>query len=206
VIDVRDPEAFSGGHIPQSINIWLKGLPVFGGWFVTESTRIYLVLRDMSELEQAVTHLARIGIDRVDAALLGGLEAWREAGLPLAYSGTIDPGQLEKQLASTTVLDVRDDSEFEDEGHIAGARHLYLGYLDQHLDKIKADLSSKPNIAVVCSVGHRAGVAASLLERHGFHDVKNLLGGMTAWGKLKLATTTDREHTTTTPEIEGERA
>ncbi len=55
VIDTRDPEAFSGAHIPGSVNIWLKGLPVFGGWLATETTRIYLVLAQMSDLETAVT-------------------------------------------------------------------------------------------------------------------------------------------------------
>jgi hydroxyacylglutathione hydrolase len=206
VIDTRDPEAFAGGHIPNSVNIWLKGLPVFGGWFATASTRVYLVLRDMSELEKAVTHLERIGIDSVAAALVGGFEAWRDAGLPLAYSETIDPKQLQKQLATTTVLDVREDSEFEDEGHIEEAHHLYLGYLDKHLDRIKAELQKKPNLVVACSVGHRAGVAVSLLERRGILNAKNLLGGMTAWQKLDLPLKNNREHTITTPEIEGERA
>jgi len=205
VIDTRDPEAFAGGHIPQSINIWLKGVPVFGGWIANETSRVYLVVREMQDLEKAVTHLSRIGIDGVDAALAGGFEAWRDAGLPLAYSGTIDATRLQQELATTTVLDVRDDAEFEGKGHIAGARHLYVGYIEEHLDRIKADLQKKPNLAVTCSVGHRAGVAVSLLERRGFKNVKNLLGGMTAWGKLQLPTEKGREHSITTPDIEGLR-
>ncbi len=205
VIDTRDPEAFAGGHIPGSINIWLKGLPVFGGWIADEKSRIFLVLRDMEDLEKAVTHLARIGIDGIEGALAGGFDAWRDAGMSLAYSGTIDARQLEGALASTMVLDVRDDAEFEEEGHIPEARHLYVGYLDEHLDRIKKDLQQKPAIAVVCSVGHRAGLAVSLLERRGLHNVKNVLGGMTAWQKLELPTRKDSEHTITTPDIEGVR-
>ena len=205
VIDTRDPEAFAGGHIPESINIWLKGLPVFGGWLANETSRIYLVVREMQDLEKAVTHLARIGIDGVEAALAGGFDAWRDAGLPLAYSGTIDAKSLQQELPTTTVLDVREDAEFEDEGHIAGARHLYVGYVDEHLDRIEADLQKSPNLAVTCSVGHRAGVAVSLLQRRGFTNVKNLLGGMTAWGKLALPTDKGREHSITTPDVEGVR-
>jgi hydroxyacylglutathione hydrolase len=86
------------------------------------------------------------------------------------------------------VLDVRDDNEFEEEGHIPGARHLYVGYLDEHVDRVRKELGAKPSVAVTCSVGHRSGLAVSLLERHGFRDVKNLLGGMTAWGELELPT------------------
>ena len=205
VIDTRDPEAFAAGHIPQSINIWLKGLPVFGGWLAKESSRIFLVVRDMEDLDTAVIHLSRIGIDGVEAALAGGFEAWRDAGLPLVRSGTIDAKSLEHQLSKTTVLDVRDDSEFEEEGHIAGARHLYVGYLEDHLERIKTDLMKRPNLVVTCSVGHRAGVATSLLERRGIHDAINLLGGMTAWEKLKLPKETGREHSITTPDVEGVR-
>jgi hydroxyacylglutathione hydrolase len=206
VIDTRDPEAFAGGHIPDSVNIWLKGLPVFGGWVANETARIFLVVAEMADIAQAVTHLARIGIDGVEGVLAGGFGAWRDAGMPLAYSGTTDPRQLERDLAMTTVLDVREDSEFEEEGHIPGARHLYVGYIDDHLDRIKADLQKKPNIVVTCSVGHRAGVAVSLLERRGIHNVKNLLGGTTAWKKLDLPMKKQREHTITTPDVEGARS
>lgn len=103
------------------------------------------------------------------------------------------------------MLDVRDDSEFESEGHIPGARHLYVGYLNDHLDRIKADLKKKPRIVVTCAVGHRAGLAVSVLERCGFSNVENLLGGMTAWKKLGLPTVEDHENSITTPDIEGIR-
>jgi hydroxyacylglutathione hydrolase len=205
VIDSRGPEAFAAGHIPDSLNIWQSGLPVFGGWFANAPRRVYLVLRAMADLEQAVTHLARIGIG-VEAALLGGLEGWRAAGLPVAYSGTIDPEQLNKHLATTTVLDVREDSEFEGEGHIQGARHLYVGYFDAHVDRMLEDLEKQSSIAVTCSVGHRASLAVSLLGRRGFRNVKNLLGGIAAWKKLGLPLTHDNKHSLTTPNVEGERS
>ena len=37
-----------------------------------------------------------------------------------------------------------------------------------------------------CSVGHRSGLAASILARNGYTDVINMLGGLTAWEKLDL--------------------
>ncbi|WIG97172.1 rhodanese-like domain-containing protein [Myxococcus sp. SDU36] len=39
---------------------------------------------------------------------------------------------------------------------------------------------------MTCSVGHRAGLAVSILLSHGFARVSNLLGGMTAWRRLEL--------------------
>ncbi len=203
VIDARTPEAFAAGHIPGSVNVWFEGLPVFGGWVAEENTRVYLVLPRPDDLDEALHHLGRVGIDGVEAILAKGFESWRDAGMPLEQTGTISPKALKEALASYAVLDVRDDQEFES-GHISGARHLYVGYLDAQLERIRKDLGSAP-IAVTCSVGHRAGIAVSLLKRHGVRDVFNLLGGMTAWEALDLPREYGPGRSVTTPDVEGAR-
>jgi hydroxyacylglutathione hydrolase len=205
VLDARDPEAFAAGHIPKSYSIWAAGLPVFGGWVAGPSTPVFLVLTKIDELEDAVLSLARIGIDNVAGVLAGGFDKWRDEGMPIARSGAIAPRDLEKQIGKVRVLDVREDSEFEEEGHIPHASHLYVGYLEKHLREIEPPLDKSERVAITCSVGHRASLAVSILRRHGFEHVDNLLGGMTAWGKLELPTERGKEHTVTTPDIEGER-
>lgn len=35
--------------------------------------------------------------------------------------------------------------------------------------------------AMICNVGHRAGLGASILLREGCREVYNVLGSMTAW-------------------------
>ena len=35
--------------------------------------------------------------------------------------------------------------------------------------------------AMICNVGHRAGLGASILLRQGCREVHNVLGSMTAW-------------------------
>lgn len=205
VIDARDPEAFAGGHVPGSVNLWLDGLPVFAGWIATETTRVYLVVPKIDDLDEALRHLARVGVDAIEGVLAEGFEGWRDAGMPLAMTGTIAPRELGESLDRHVVLDVRDDQEFEGEGHIPGARHFYVGYLDEHLGRVRKELEAKPALAVTCSVGHRSGLAVSLLERHGLRDVKNLLGGMTAWGKLELPEEKGASGSVTTPDVEGER-
>lgn len=205
VIDARDPEAFAAGHIPKSYSIWAAGLPVFGGWVAGPSTPVFLVLTTMDELEDAVLSLARIGVDNVAGVLAGGFDEWRDEGMPVARSGAITPREVEKMIGKVRVLDVREDGEFEEEGHIPLASHLYVGYLEKHLRKINPPLDKSERVAVTCSVGHRASLAASILRREGFEHVDNLLGGMTAWGKLELPTEKGKEHTVTTADIEGER-
>jgi hydroxyacylglutathione hydrolase len=205
VFDAREPEAFAGGHIPGSYNVWLQGLAIFPGWLANQTTPVFLVLPTMDKLETAVLALARLGVDNIAGVLASGFEGWRDAGKPIAYSETISVRELEKARDRHIILDVRDDHEFEDEGHVAGAHHMYVGYLDKQLDRLRGVLASKPAIAVTCSVGHRAGLAASILRRHGYDHVKNVLGGMTAWTKLELPTRKGAEQTITTPDVEGER-
>lgn len=205
VLDGREPEAFAGGHIPGSYSVWLDGMAVFGGWLANQTTPVYLVLDEMNQLETAVLSLGRLGVDNIQGVLAGGFAAWRGAGQPIEYSGTVAPRELAEARERYIILDVRDDMEFEDEGHIADARHMFVGYLDKHLGRIEGELDHKAAIAVVCSVGHRAGLAASVLRRNGYRNVKNLLGGMTAWTKLELPTKKGSEHSITTPDIEGKR-
>lgn len=180
VIDTRQPSAWAGGHIPGSYNVWRGGLGVFGGWVARRDQRVLLVLDDTSDLDAAVLTLARLGVDAVDGTLAGGFEAWRDAGLPLDTAATLAPQQLAEDLRGWTILDVREPSEVQG-GRIPGARHIYVGHLEPELDALRADWPADTPIAVTCSVGHRAGLAASILARGGFTRVANLLGGMSAW-------------------------
>ncbi len=75
------------------------------------------------------------------------------------------------------VLDVRDENEWRD-GHIKGAMHIYVGNLESRLSEVPRD---RP-ITVVCNVGHRASLAASILMRAGYTNVCcDVLGSMKAW-------------------------
>jgi hydroxyacylglutathione hydrolase len=202
VIDARDADAFACGHVPNSYSIWLGGLSVFAGWIVKEGVRVFLVLPEMRDLESAVLALARVGVDKVEGVLAGGFAAWRNAGLPVARITATMPSELSER-ASRRVLDVRDDREFE-EGHIAKASHLYVGYVERSLDRVRPGLERREDIVVTCSVGHRASLASSILLRQGYPKVFNLLGGMTAWNKLDLPTAAGSNELTTF-DIEGRR-
>lgn len=183
VYDTREPEAFAAGHVAGSHSIWLGGVAVFGGWIGDEHSPIYLVSDRVDDADTAATHLSRIGIDCVEGALAGGFGGWRKSGQPLETSSAITPRQLHERRDEFQVLDVREADEFA-EGHIPKARHMYVGYLPDQLDELSLD-RERP-VAVTCSVGHRAGLGASILLRHGFNEVHNLLGGMTAWSALDL--------------------
>lgn len=183
--DTREPEGFAGGHIPGSHAIWLGGMPLFGGWVGDHEASIHLITDREEDVDTAVMHLSRIGIDGVHGALAGGFGSWRKSGRPIETSGVITPQALAEDPDRFQVLDVREADEF-DEGHIGGALHMYVGHLPDRLEQL--ELVRDQPVVVTCSVGHRAGVAVSMLLRAGFSDVRNLLGGMTAWQALDLPT------------------
>ena len=187
VIDTSEPAAFGGAHIKGACSIWLEGLPVFAGWTLSYDKPIQLVLADQDHLDRAVLYLIRIGFDRISGYLRHGTEGWYNAGFPIESLPLLSVHQLKGKLdrgEELTVLDVRDEDEW-DSGHIKGALHIYVG----HVEKRLAEIPREKPVAVLCDVGHKAGLSASILLRAGYRDVYNVLGSMTAWTSAGFAVT-----------------
>ncbi len=183
IVDTRTPPAFGGAHIAGSHSIRLNRLPLYAGWVLPYDKSIILVLEDNGDLEKAVRYLIRLGYDRIDGYLRDGIDAWYKEGLPTKQLGIFTIQELKKRLDrgdNLFVLDVREKSKW-DKGHIKGARHIYAGHVEQHLEEIPTD---RP-IVVACNTGNHASLVASILHREGYEEVYNLLGGMVAWQKAE---------------------
>ena len=180
VIDLRDHLAFGGAHVPGSFGIGAgPNLSTWASWVVPYERPLLLVAEHESQVDPSVRALVRVGLDQVVGYLEGGIEAWRNQGLPMAEVPQVPPRQLADRIEKgppVRVLDVRSDEEWES-GHIQGAHHVMLGELPDRIDEVERD----GVIATICGSGYRSTVAASILLRHGFVDVLNVPGGMTAW-------------------------
>jgi hydroxyacylglutathione hydrolase len=110
------------------------------------------------------------------------MEGWRDQGLPIESIATTSASEAADwmQQGRVQILDVRDAYEWN-EKHIPGAVHR-VGHLESNLPPLPKD----SDIVVHCNVGHRSGVAASILKRNGFTRIHNMLGGLSAWEKLGL--------------------
>jgi hydroxyacylglutathione hydrolase len=106
------------------------------------------------------------------------MEAWVTAGLPVQTLAQAPVHELSKRLPSRDfqLLDVRTPREW-DEGHLPGARYVFLGDLSRRLK----DLNREKPVVVYCATGYRSSLAASLLQASGFGHVQNVPGGYTAW-------------------------
>jgi hydroxyacylglutathione hydrolase len=189
VIDTSEPAAFGGAHIKGAYSIWLEGLPIFAGWVLPYDKPILLVLEEQSHLEKAVRYLIRAGYDQTVGYLKGGTEGWYNAGFPPESLRLLSVRALKSRLdqdQNLVVLDTRGQDEWES-GHIKGALHIYVGHLEARLADVPRD---KP-VAVICTVGHRAGLGASILLRAGYREAYNVLGSMKAWVAAGFPATTE---------------
>lgn len=179
VVDTRSPLSFAGGHIKGSYNIWLDGLANFAGWILEYDKDILLVTERREDIETARRYLIRIGLDRIRGYLCEGIEDWQNRGMALSSSGVDTASGLYEKLKEKKemfLLDVRGKDEYA-AGHIPGAVNIYVGELESRLKEVPSDHP----VVSICSVGHRAGLGASILKRHGYDQVFNLLGGTRAW-------------------------
>jgi hydroxyacylglutathione hydrolase len=182
-VDTRHPAAFGGAHIKGAYSIWLEGLPEFAGWALAYGRPAALVLEDSTHVKEAAWALARLGFDNIVGYLKGGIETWYNAAMPVERLPVISVHELKAGLDQNEdifVLDVRSREERQS-GFIAGSRHIFVGYLERRLSEVPRD----KQVAVLCSVGNRASLGASILVRAGYPRVSNVLGGMTAWNAAR---------------------
>ena len=185
-LDVRANDEFAAGHVPGSVNIALGGQ--FASWAGTVlglSAHPVLIAESDAQLEEARLRLTRVGIEILDGYLAGGLTAWKQAGLPIATISQMTASELGARLKSGAVqiLDVRREPEW-DAGHIEGANWWPL----DNFRVSPPEMDHESPIAVHCKGGYRSMIASSLLQRAGFKNVINVVGGFDAWQQAKLPT------------------
>jgi hydroxyacylglutathione hydrolase len=185
-LDVRPNDEFAAGHVPGSVNIALGGQ--FASWAGTVlglSAHPVLIAESDEQLEEARLRLTRVGIEVLDGYLAGGVTAWKQAGLSIATISQMTASELGAQLKSGAVqiLDVRREPEW-DAGRIEGANWWPL----DNFRVSPPEMDHESPLAVHCKGGYRSMIASSLLQRAGFKNVINVVGGFDAWQQAKLPT------------------
>ena len=79
ILDTRDPEKFSEGFIPNSINIGVNGnFAPWVGTLIPDIRQQILIVAEKDREEEVITRLARVGYDFTIGFLKGGFEAWKK--------------------------------------------------------------------------------------------------------------------------------
>ncbi len=183
ILDTRPSSVFTEAFVPESISIGLDGrFAEWAGILLPFDQPLVLVTEEGKEKE-SVIRLARVGIDKVKGYLVGGFETWKLSGEKIDLVIDIDADEFAMDLPhdiKLEVIDVRKPGEYEG-GHVKGATNIPLDTL-RDVGNI-AEIDYENNLYVHCAGGYRSVIAASLLKRQGYHNLRNVLGG---WGKIKL--------------------
>lgn len=180
VVDTRDAAAFGGAHIPDSLNIGFEpSIANWTGMVVDPEAELLLVVDSRERYDAMRTELHRIGYDNILGWLSGGMSGWITGGRPvdrLTQTSNLEVKRLLDRGPAPRIVDVRTTQEWEG-GHIPGALHRPIA------DIVTAglELAGDEPVVLYCGSGYRSNIAASLLSRRGFADVRSLAGGITAW-------------------------
>ncbi len=180
VADIRDAAAFARGHIPNSVNIGLRGR--FESWLGTMVPwgENLVLCGDPDELEEALYRLHRVGY----RARVITMDKWIKAGMPVAASQMVQPAELYALMQKgdgPIIVDVRLPNEWMGL-RIGTVVNLPLTHLHELASKLDPN---QPTVAV-CNSAYRSSMAVGILQRRGFKNVSSLAGGSEAWIKAGL--------------------
>lgn len=121
----------------------------------------FVLIADEERIDDLTRKLMRIGLDNV----YGYYSDIEDLGLELQKVRSVSYEMMLDIIDGEDfqVIDVRGYTEFE-AGHIEGAENLFVGTIEQHLDKI--DRSRK--VVVYCQGGDRSAIGA-------IHSIKTWL-------------------------------
>jgi hydroxyacylglutathione hydrolase len=191
VLDTRDPAEFAAAHLAGSINIGLGG--EYATWAGTVLTREQpiVIIADPGREREAAMRLGRIGFDQVAGYLQDGLHSVQARPDLLRTTERVSAQVAADRVAGAAaerapiLVDVRAPAERQQK-RLPGSIALPLNRLGERL----GELPGNRPLLVYCAGGYRSSIAASLLQRHGFAQVSEIAGGITAWeaGGLPIET------------------
>jgi glyoxylase-like metal-dependent hydrolase (beta-lactamase superfamily II)/rhodanese-related sulfurtransferase len=170
LVDCRDLDAWASGHPAGSVSIVMR--PAFASWlgWVVGFGSPLILLAEPRDVPEAVRQARGIGYDAVLGWIDGGIDAWREAGLPVVATDLVAADEaLARASRGSTLLDIRQAAEVASRP-VNGALHVELG------DVIAGAVPPSDDVVCFCGHGERGATAASILERIGVRAAV-LLGG-----------------------------
>lgn len=175
ILDTRNPNDFSKGFIPQSINIGIDGdFAPWVGAMVVDVNQPILLVTDAGREEETITRLSRVGFDQVLGYIDGGYGAWQQAGKEVDQVNRISPEQFanEVKIGESKVLDIRKEPEYR-AAHVDQAYNRPLAAINDWM----RELDPQEHFFIHCAGGYRSMIAASMLQARGYRNFSEVSGG-----------------------------
>jgi rhodanese-related sulfurtransferase/glyoxylase-like metal-dependent hydrolase (beta-lactamase superfamily II) len=173
--DVREPQAFAAGHARGSLNLPLDSRFEARVGAMLPWGEPFILIGSDAEVAEARHRLHRIGFDVPTGYVVGGLEAWIQAGLPVQPLPAIAAADLERGawggLIRPLLLDVRTAGE-----RTGPPRSDALAMPLAELGLARRRLDPNMPVLLLAASFQDASMAGSLLQHQGFADVRALAG------------------------------
>ena len=159
IIDTRPEADFKANHISRSINIMARNendkIETWIGAIIQPDEEFYLVINSISDYDEIISRIAKIGYEsQIKAVLtLGQTE--------LESSDDFNYADFKKNPDQYTIIDIRNVNEFEKSQKFESAKNHPLNELRESAKSISTD---KP-IVVHCAGGYRSAAGSSIIER-----------------------------------------
>ncbi len=185
ILDTRNPTLFTQGFVPKSVNIFFNDK--FGHWvneLIEKEKQLLLICEEEQEVS-SMAILKQLGYQHILGYLEGGFSAWQNANEELDLIIDVDAYELKMDLPfdiHLRLLDVREITEF-DETHVKTAISFPLSNMKDAT--IISQFEDYENIYIHCGGGYRSVTAASIFKKEGFHNIRNILGGIESIKEIK---------------------
>ncbi|MDX9850862.1 MAG: rhodanese-like domain-containing protein [Anaerolineaceae bacterium] len=200
LIDNRRVDEYEAGYIDGAINIPLEEM-MSRLDEIDSDAKIVIYCRSGIRGMIGTLALRMLGYDALNMS--GGYLGWQAEELPVVGSapdftslfasiianngkdkayGTMSADALNTELIENPdlfVIDVREPSELEENGHIPGAVNIPVKTIVDNPALLPADLDAP--IVVYCKSGTRSTFAWTMLNLLGYTNVRNMSAGMDGW-------------------------
>jgi len=182
VLDVRQTVDYGSGHVPNSVNIGLGGqFASWAGTLIPIGTALAIVADNPTQIEEAVTRLARVGHETVTGFIL--IHKYNGKLRVIEQVTVAEVAEMTKTEKYLQFVDVRRAAEYAS-GHASRASNIPLDRLAADFDKLDPGVPTY----VICQGGYRSSIGTSILENAGFGVIYNVTGGTGAWLDAGLET------------------
>ena len=179
LLDTREPAWFEEGHLKGSVNVGLSGSYATWCGTVLEPERPIVLIAEPGREAEGAMRLGRIAFDTVAGYFAGGMQVLSDRPELIERIERITARDLAERLASARpplLIDVRAPGEWREQ-RIDAAVNIPLSRFAERMTTLPRDES----LVVHCATGYRSAIAASLLQRDGFGELADLIGGIGAW-------------------------
>ncbi|MDR0229694.1 MAG: MBL fold metallo-hydrolase [Flavobacteriaceae bacterium] len=175
ILDTRDPQSFSEGFVPNSLNIGLNGqFAVWVGELIKDIKQPIVLVTEKGKEQESMVRLSRVGYDCTIGYLEGGFEQWKKEGNEVEHITRLTPAEMEKRYlqGDVVLIDVRKVNEFNSE-HLEDSINIPLNTLEENIGKLSKD----KNYLIYCAGGYRSMMAASIFYKHQIKSIADVIGG-----------------------------